>query len=148
MRSVAGTTSSGTLVHLTRPAAEVVGGAWGNLCYLSLARQGVLCFDRPAEDDPPRPLIMGQAALKAHRIVDSRCDSHGFFARSEDAGELQLAGRKSRRGGAFRSSMKPTRSQEPGLSIIIPFPSSNINLHYWSELARHLLVNFFSNLVW
>ena len=123
------------------------GGRWGlgKLVFTSASRvRAFFALTVRAEDDPPRPLIMGQAVLKAHKIDDARYDSHGFFARSEDAGELQLPVENLVEVARFVQACNLTRSQEPGLSIIIPFPSiEHKSATIGQELARHLLVNFF-----
>src|SRR5215469_1412501 len=77
-------------------------------------------------NDTPQDLLMGQSVLKVHQLNGSRLYPYGYFGNIEadgfarpfeDTGFLDQ----------IRSDFSLARNNEPGLSVIVPFPDEDIN---------------------
>jgi hypothetical protein len=100
-----------------------------------------------AEDG--RPYLMGQSVLKIHTIRGERYCPYGFFA-DTGADEFQRPFSDAARLNDFRSDFQLQRRDEPGLSVVVPFPDADeiepsqmvrsAILHYFYPIVRGELV--------
>ena len=124
------------------------GGRWGlgKLVFTSASRvRAFFALTVRNDDDDRKPLLMGQAILSSHKIGDARYDTHGFFAVPHEEGALQLPVQDNNEIARFVRVCNLQRRQNPGLSIVIPFPQIERRgaASVVHELARHLISNFF-----
>ena len=124
------------------------GGRWGlgKLVFTSASRaRAFFALTVRNDDDHRRPLLMGQAILSSHKIGEARYDTHGFFAAPHEEGALQLPVQDNNEIARFVRVCHLQRRQEPGLSIVIPFPQMERTgaASVAQELTRHLISNFF-----
>ncbi len=119
------------------------GGRWGlGKLVFSGASQARTFFGLTisAEDPSRTPLLMGQAVLVTHTDASGKvCDAHGFFCeRRSDGFQLPVTDRAFVE--RFRSTVGITRTDQPGLSIAIPFVRSDVSEE---ALVRQLVRNYF-----
>jgi hypothetical protein len=92
-------------------------------------------------EQSPSLLLMGQSVLKIHRVGTARYCPYGYFgqygaddpfaAPVTDSGELER----------FRADFRLSRSQEPGLSIVVPyFREEEFN---FDEIVRATILQYF-----
>jgi len=94
--------------------------------------------------DDNRELLLGKTILKTHLRNGETYDCYGYFARknyeSIETKEILQE---------FRSKFAITRNGEPGLSIVIPMPASEIDhnaitraviIHYFFPIIKEMLV--------
>lgn len=95
------------------------------------------------EDDPARsPLLMGQAVLATHTIPGPppvEYAPHAFFAK-DTTGDLQQPENDPAFVAAFSSAAQLKRTDEPGLSIVIPFVHPEITP---DSMLPHVIRNWF-----
>jgi hypothetical protein len=118
------------------------GGRWGlgKLVYSSASRIRTFFAETIRDDDPSaRPYLMGQTVLKHHTIGGSDYAPHGFFAVSGED-RLQLPSSDQAFIARFRSATGISRTNEPGLSIVIPFPQLDLDT---TEMLPHVVRNWF-----
>jgi len=118
------------------------GGRWGlgKLVYSTASRLGVFFGLTIREDDPDRtPLLMGQAVLLSHKIDGKRYMPHGFFGVGRDDG-LELPVTDAAVIEKFRAACEVNRTNEPGLSIVVPFLLEEITTEL---LVVEVLKNYF-----
>jgi hypothetical protein len=71
--------------------------------------------------DNPRPLLLGQAVLKTHQIDGARFAPHGHFG--DTAGNDHLCPISDAAFiEKFRKAFGLSRTDEPGLSVVVPYP--------------------------
>ncbi len=85
--------------------------------------------------DDSRKLLMGKALLKTHKIDSETFNSNGYFTDTEfkpisDKGLLKQ----------FTDSFALLRDSEPGLSLVIPFPHSEITP---IEILKSIIIHYF-----
>jgi hypothetical protein len=93
-----------------------------------------------ADDTSRTPLLMGQAVLATHTDTSGKVrDAHGFFCeRRSDGFQLPVTDRSFV--DRFRSAVGITRTNQPGLSIAIPFVRADVSEQ---ALLRQLVRNYF-----
>ncbi|MCH8045937.1 MAG: hypothetical protein IID44_19665 [Planctomycetes bacterium] len=110
-------------------------GSWGlgKAVYASASRIRSMFGLTVRSNDPERTLLMGQAATGIHELTDlegktSQHDAYGFFGvfgQRDDPHfatpiyEVDVIAR-------FREQFKLSRDGQPGLSLVIPFPSFDL----------------------
>ncbi|MCO6455541.1 MAG: hypothetical protein J5I93_09620 [Pirellulaceae bacterium] len=90
--------------------------------------------------DDDRSLLMGQSVLKIHRVGDDRYCPYGFFART-GADDFQNPFDEDDVLGQFRKDFQLRRTNEPGLSIVIPFP--DVDEIQPEHMVRSAIVHYF-----
>jgi hypothetical protein len=90
-------------------------------------------------DDREHTYVMGQAVLTTHQDGTTRFDSHGFFALVGPDG-IQVPETSATQVAAFRRVCHLSRSNEVGLSIVIPYVHQNITSR---EIVQAVLRNYF-----
>lgn len=83
-------------------------------------------FGLTCRSDDGRRLLMGQSALRIHRVSRQRFAPYGYFGRFE--GDLALPIADAAQISAFESNFGTTRRNRPGLSIVIPFIDPDIRI--------------------
>lgn len=82
-------------------------------------------FGFTVRNETPQALLMGQSVLKVHQLDGSRLYPYGYFGTIEGDGfakPIETAGFLDQ----FRSDFSLARKNEPGLSVIVPFPDEDI----------------------
>ncbi len=82
-------------------------------------------FGLTIPEDSRIPLLMGQTVLKSRRMSGRRYPPDAFFS---DVGDLPVPITKNDIIEQFRHQFRLQRRNEPGLSIIIPFPVLDLGL--------------------
>lgn len=116
-------------------------GRWGlgKLVFSSSSRARVF-LGLTVRNDDGEPLLMGQAVLTHHTLPDgTRLDSHAFYAVRGDE-EFQLPARSPQTIAAFKELFALQRTDEPGLSIVVPALRDNITL---DRICQGVLRNYF-----
>jgi hypothetical protein len=75
--------------------------------------------------DDSNPLLIGQVALRKHKIGEKTFQPHALFCASEP-GQFEIPISDPVKIAAFQSTFHLTRGNEPGLSIAVPFPHETI----------------------
>ncbi|MCY4243242.1 MAG: hypothetical protein OXD36_16055 [Rhodobacter sp.] len=100
------------------------GGRWGlgKLVYSSSSKVNAF-FGLTIREDEGVPSVMGQAVLSNHSIRDVHYPAHGFWfdRRSEKPPQLQLPVRDGGEVARFKSLFGVERTDQAGLSIIVPY---------------------------
>ncbi|OQW99660.1 MAG: hypothetical protein BWK74_01755, partial [Desulfobacteraceae bacterium A6] len=73
-----------------------------------------------------KPLLMGQSALRIHRIGNQRYAPYGYFGSFK--GDLALPVEEMAIVGRFDSDFTLARKNMPGLSIVIPFADNDLRI--------------------
>jgi hypothetical protein len=120
------------------------GGRWGlgKLVFsgASLARS-FFGLTIQADDQHQQPLLMGQAVLRTHEYPTGRVvDGHGFFCRPRAGDHFQLPEIDRALIRNFAKAAGISRTNEPGLSIAIPFIRADITEE---RLIRELVRNYY-----
>jgi hypothetical protein len=119
------------------------GGRWGlGKLVFSGASQAKCFFGLTISnsDVSATPLLLGQAVLATHKDLSGKTkDAHGFFCELGPDG-IQLPIRDRDFIHRFRTAVGMTRRSEPGLSIAIPVPRTDITL---TALVPQLVRNYF-----
>lgn len=89
--------------------------------------------------DDQRELLLGKALLKSHRHNGSHFDYYGYYCIGEnqpidDTNDITK----------FKRQFNITRINEPGLSIVIPFPVGDITQH---DLIRAVIQHYFYSII-
>lgn len=113
-------------------------------------------FGFTVRGEAPQALLMGQSVLKVHQVNGARLYPYGYFGNIESDGfakPLDSAGFLEQ----FRSDFSLARSNEPGLSVIVPFPDEDITAarilkatlrqYFYPIMAGTLVVAIGSDLV-
>ena len=117
-------------------------GRWGlgKLVFSSSSQARAFFGLTVRADDPQTPLLMGQAVLTTHELEGAkRFDSHGFYA-IEGEDDIQLPVTDSTEIAKFSQACRLTRTDEPGLSIVVPYVQSTITE---SRMTQAVLRNYF-----
>jgi hypothetical protein len=103
------------------------GGRWGlgKLVFSSSSRIRAFFGLTKRADDGIRAL-MGQTVLKHHKVDDSAYEPHGFWFASRHDNQLQLPITDQPKLDQFSALAKLARTDQSGLSIIIPFLAESI----------------------
>lgn len=116
-------------------------GRWGlgKLVFSSSSKARVFLGLTVRHDDA-QALLMGQAVLTHHTLPDgTRLDSHAFYA-VKGRESFQLPERKPDAIKAFKELFGLRRSDEAGLSIVVPALRDNITLE---RIAQGVVRNYF-----
>lgn len=84
-------------------------------------------------------LLMGQAVLTTHDLNGKRFDSHGFYCRLGETG-MQLPITGTEEVGRFKDACGLTRTNEPGLSIVVPYVLGTVTEQ---RIVQAVLRNYF-----
>lgn len=116
-------------------------GRWGLGKLVFSSASSIRCFFglTVRANDPEQSYLMGQAVLTNHREGGTRYDSHGFFA-LEGPNQIQIPETSPTQIAAFRKATQLSRTNQPGLSVVIPFIQDNITPR---EVCRAVLRNYF-----
>lgn len=101
-------------------------GRWGlgKLVYPMMS--GTRClFGLTIRHDDKTPLLLGEAVLKSHYIGGQRYAPHGHFGVHQNDDLRPITDPKVIE--EFKRSLGLTRRDEPGLSVVVPYPRSEIN---------------------
>lgn len=115
-------------------------GRWGlgKLVFSSSSKARVF-FGLSIRRNDAEELLMGQAVLTHHTIDGARLDSHAFYAvRGKD--DFQLPERTPEVIDGFKKLFRLRRSDEPGLSIVVPCLRNSISLE---RIAKGVVRNYF-----
>ncbi len=93
-------------------------------------------------DDPVDPLLMGQAVLKNHRIGPKHFTPDGWFALETVDGPLPADDATVT--ASFRADWGLQRSDEPGLSVVVPHVAETATS---SSLTEALVTDYFGALL-
>ncbi|MFT8366893.1 MAG: hypothetical protein ABF623_13715 [Gluconobacter cerinus] len=118
------------------------GGSWGLGKLVFPVASALRCFfglTVRSEDSSREPQLMGQTILNTHVLDDVRYVPHGFFC---DLGEdgIQVPIGDAATVERFRCATGLTRTNQPGLSIAIPFPRKEITI---SALIPFIIEHYF-----
>jgi hypothetical protein len=103
------------------------GGRWGlGKLVFSCSSEIRAFFGLTLRAGDPTPLLMGQAVLSNHEIDGRRHPPHGFWFSERAPNTLQLPISDRLSVGAFTKLTGITRTNQPGLSLVIPYPNLNI----------------------
>lgn len=115
-------------------------GRWGlGKTVFAAASRASAFFGLTVPANQPRPLLMGQAVLRIHKLDGARYYPYGYFGRFdgdfalpvEDAGIIDM----------FRRDFGLARDGEPGLSVVIVFPDRDLTPQtLLPSLAHHYFV--------
>ena len=73
----------------------------------------------------PQELLMGQCILKIHSVNDTECRPYGYWGEFERDG-FAMPVTDSEIIHTFKTDFQLSRIDEPGLSVVIPFPADGI----------------------
>lgn len=103
------------------------GGRWGlgKLVYSSSSMLNSF-FGLTVREGDSTPKVMGQTVLAYHTYQGNRFPAHTFFAKKVQPGNIAAPIDDNQFTDEFVTQFGLTRNLEPGLSIVIPFPSREI----------------------
>lgn len=90
-------------------------------------------------DDLAQPLLMGEAVLMTHDIEGDTCAPYGFYANVGFKG-IQVPETDKAAIAKFTKVTALTRSNEPGFSVVIPFPIDQLKPE---SLIEGVIANYF-----
>jgi hypothetical protein len=85
-------------------------------------------------------LLMGQSVVMVHHVDGNKYAPYGYFGRAEAAGSFVMPEAGERRVKAFADTFRLMRGDEPGLSIVIPYPKEEITP---PEILRSVIKHYF-----
>jgi len=89
-------------------------------------------------DESPRALLMGQSVLRVHQLNESRLYPYGYLGHIDDDFAKPFVSEAFLK--PFCSDFSVSRTTEPGLSVVVPFPDEDINP---SRILRATLRQYF-----
>ncbi|MEE9453512.1 MAG: hypothetical protein V3V13_03900 [Paracoccaceae bacterium] len=103
------------------------GGRWGlgKLVFSSSSQIGAF-FGLTIRSDDNACILMGQAVLKHHEINGTSHEPHGFWFATRHDNRLQLPVTDQTEINTFSNLARLARTDQPGLSIIIPYLAEGI----------------------
>ena len=115
-------------------------GRWGlgKTVYRAASNIGCMLGLTVRESDG-RKIVMGQAVLKIHEFEGEEWKSDGFWCQGKDEDEIPLPVESSAEVEQFQREWKLTRTDEPGLSIVVPYV---VNLT-GESIFQAVAINFF-----
>jgi len=96
-------------------------------------------FGLSIREEEPRRVLMGQAVLKVHSVDGNRHYPYGYFGVLED-GQFAMPVTDAGLINDFGSRFGLERKNDPGLSLVIPFPQPEIT---HDELVKAVVRQFF-----
>ena len=106
------------------------GGSWGLGKLVFPVSSALRCFfglTVRSDDSSRKPRLMGQAILSTHVLDGKRYVPHGFFCDLGEGG-IQVPAGDDATVERFRRAAGLARTNQPGLSIAIPFPRKEITI--------------------
>jgi hypothetical protein len=99
-------------------------------------------FGLTIRSDDRRPLLMGQAITKIHKLGDTEYLPEAFFhdPTHSDAELIQMPFEAAAVIDQFRHDFQLERKDEPGLSVVIPYPIGRFSS---ADLIRSVVLHFF-----
>ncbi|MGA2254428.1 MAG: hypothetical protein ABSG53_07195, partial [Thermoguttaceae bacterium] len=98
-------------------------------------------FGLTVREDDHQCLLMGQAITKIHRINGVEFVPEGYFHDRTKGGDLQLPFTgPNPMIEQFKTDFRITRKDEPGLSIVVPYPRESL---LPNDMLRSVIVHFF-----
>lgn len=115
-------------------------GRWGlGKTVFAAASRASAFFALTVRADDPRPLLMGQAVLRIHKLGGARYYPYGYFGRFD--GDFALPVDDPELVETFRRDFGLARIAEPGLSVVIPFADRDLTPQaLLPSLAHHYFV--------
>lgn len=115
-------------------------GRWGlGKTVFAAASRASAFFALTIRANDPRPLLMGQAVLRIHKLGGARYYPYGYFGRFD--GDFALPVDDAELVENFRRDFGLARVAEPGLSVVIPFPDRDLTPQaLLPSLAHHYFV--------
>lgn len=115
-------------------------GRWGlGKTVFAAASRASAFFALTVRANDPRPLLMGQAVLRIHKLGGVRYYPYGYFGGFE--GDFALPFDDAELIDSFRRDFRLARVAEPGLSVVIPFPDRDLTQQaLLPSLAHHYFV--------
>jgi hypothetical protein len=111
-------------------------------------------FGLTVRDEEPTALLMGQSVLKVHEILGERRYPYGYFGLIEKD-EFAMPTDDAAFLKQFAEDFSITRKAEPGLTLVIPFPDSDVTVdrivrsvirqYFFPILAGNLIVTIGTN---
>lgn len=95
-------------------------------------------FGLTVRQDDGRTLLMGQSALKIHKVERSRFAPYGYFGLFRDDLALPVENESTLR--EFDRHFAVNRSGKPGLSIVVPYPDRDIRV---VDCFRSVIIHYF-----
>ena len=111
------------------------GGRWGlgKLVYSNSSDLRTF-FGLTIRSDDKKELLMGQSVLMTHKLNGKEYAPHAFYA-EERNDFFQLPVTDPQLTSEFKQNISLNRFDKPGLSIMIPFPTEEINVGSIMEVA-------------
>ncbi|HEY1437858.1 MAG TPA: hypothetical protein VGG82_10205 [Casimicrobiaceae bacterium] len=115
-------------------------GRWGlGKTVFAAASRASAFFALTIRADDLRPLLMGQAVLRIHKLDGARYYPYGYFGCFD--GDFALPIEDAALIEAFRRDFDLARVSEPGLSVVIPFPDRDLTPQaLLPSLAHHYFI--------
>ena len=112
-------------------------GRWGlGKTVFAAASRASAFFAMTVRANDSRPLLMGQAVLRIHKLDNARFYPYGYFGRFE--GDFALPIEDPTIVDRFAEDFGLERRNEPGLSVVIPFPVRDLTAKtVLPSLAHH-----------
>jgi len=116
------------------------GGRWGlgKTVFVNSSRISTW-FGLTIRAGDPRPLLIGQVALRKHKVGEITYQPHALYCASEP-GQFEIPIVDQQRVVAFQSTFRLTRTNESGLSVAVPFPHETITE---ANLIKAAIQHFF-----
>jgi hypothetical protein len=116
------------------------GGRWGlgKTVFANCSRISTW-FGLTIRTNDSTPLLIGQVALRKHKVGKKTFQPHALFCASEP-GQFELPISDPKKVNAFKSTFCLTRGAEPGLSVAVPFPHETITE---KNLLKSAIQHFF-----
>ncbi len=93
--------------------------------------------------DDRRTVLMGQAVLKIHKLRDQRFYPYGYFGQFDNGFALPVE--DAARVDSFSHDFLISRQDEPGLSVIVPFPVAELTPRaILASIIRHYFIPIIS----
>lgn len=117
------------------------GGRWGlgKLVFSSSSKVRSF-FGLTIRQDETDPLLMGQAVLSNHFIRETQRVAHGFWFKDRGRGQIQLPIVGGPAVSAFVRLAKLSRTNQSGLSIVIPFVNDDVSEE---SIVRSVIRNYY-----
>ncbi len=90
--------------------------------------------------DDSRRLLMGQSVLSIHHIDDQKHAPYGYFGQQDGEDDFVIPLEDTEIIEDFTSTFSISREEEPGLSVVIPFPKKEITS---DEVVQSVIEHYF-----
>lgn len=104
------------------------GGSWGlGKLVFPVSSRARCFFGLTIRDGDDTPKLMGQTILSTHPLAGRMYKPHGFFCDLGDDG-MQIPAKDPSLVEHFRRAADLSRTNQPGLSVVIPFPRTELTI--------------------